>query len=368
MFESALDPSSGGVQRVCWILTSYLKNSGHSVYFAYKNQKLDFDQISSNEKFLYRENCNCEENFIKFLLKHNINVIFNHNQYTKQTLMLFNSIKRSNLNIRLFSIFHNSPEYYRIGQNSMLFKLKNMCARFFQIDNYSGIVNHITNISDGTILLSESYISDFIKEFKPNSRKKIFAIPNPLVFRDVDNKQKKKKQIIVIGRMYEKQKNIKAALRIWKSLEKEGYNGWRMIVCGEGPDKNEIISAIENLQLTNFKYLGAVNNPKPLYEESSIMMMTSNYEGFPMTILEAIQCGCVPFVFNSFSAITDVIEDGINGFVIQNKNERDFSLKLKQLFDGNIPIEDMSLKAIEKSKQFSLLSIGRRWEEILKTI
>lgn len=366
MFESALDPSSGGVQRVCWILTSYFKKRGHSVFFAYKNTKLDFNQIPENEKFLYREDSNCKEDFMIFLLKNNIDIIFNHNQYTKHAIKLFDHLKGSNLNIRLFSIFHNSPEYYKLGQNTIFFKFKNICACLFHIENYSRIVNRITNLSDGTILLSESYIPDFIREFKPIDKKKISAIPNPLVFNAIDKTIKKKKQVIVIGRIYEKQKNIKAALRIWKSLEKEGYNGWQMILCGEGPDKDEIVSVIENLQLTNFKYLGAVSNPKPLYEESSIIMMTSNYEGFPMTILEAIQCGCVPIIFNSFSAIADVIDDGINGFVIQNKNERDFALRLKQVFDGNIPIENMSLNAKDKSDKFSILSIGSRWDEILK--
>lgn len=44
--------------------------------------------------------------------------------------------------------------------------------------------------------------------------------------------------------------------------------------------------------------------------------MTSIYEGFPMTLLECQSFGVVPLLYNSFSAAVDIIDDGINGYLI----------------------------------------------------
>ena len=47
-----------------------------------------------------------------------------------------------------------------------------------------------------------------------------------------------------------------------------------------------------------------------------IFCMTSNYEGFPMVLLEAMQFGCVPIAFKSFESLDDIIINHNNGYQI----------------------------------------------------
>lgn len=49
-------------------------------------------------------------------------------------------------------------------------------------------------------------------------------------------------------------------------------------------------------------------------------MMTSIWEGLPMTLIEAMHYGCVPIAFDSFAALYDLIDNGNNGFIIPNND------------------------------------------------
>lgn len=69
--------------------------------------------------------------------------------------------------------------------------------------------------------------------------------------------------------------------------------------------------SLERIEFTGFK------DPVPYYKESSIFCMTSNHEGFPMVLTEAMQYGCVPVAFDSFESIHEIIEDGMNGFLVK---------------------------------------------------
>lgn len=66
------------------------------------------------------------------------------------------------------------------------------------------------------------------------------------------------------------------------------------------------------LNLRNIEFKGTQPS-EPYYAESSVLCMTSTYEGFPMVLIEAQQYGCVPMAFDSFEAVHDIIEDGENG-------------------------------------------------------
>ena len=71
---------------------------------------------------------------------------------------------------------------------------------------------------------------------------------------------------------------------------------------------------------------GQKKNPEPYYNEASIFMMTSSFEGWGLTLTEAQQYGCVPLAFRSFASLTDIITDKVNGFAIPND---DISLYIK---------------------------------------
>lgn len=81
-------------------------------------------------------------------------------------------------------------------------------------------------------------------------------------------------------------------------------------------------------------------------------MLTSNIEGFGMTLTEAMQEGCVPLAFNTYSAVNDIIDNGINGFVIDKGEEDVYAEKIKYLIDNDEIRIKMSYEALKSSENF----------------
>ena len=64
-------------------------------------------------------------------------------------------------------------------------------------------------------------------------------------------------------------------------------------------------------------------------------MMTSAYEGWPMTLMEAMQNGCVPIVFDSFKAVYDIVDSDINGVIVSNGDMDTYHRELVRLMSDD---------------------------------
>ena len=95
------------------------------------------------------------------------------------------------------------------------------------------------------------------------------------------------------------------------------------------------------------------------------MCMTSIYEGTPMVIIEAMQCGCIPMVYGTYAAAHDMIDDGVDGFVVPPFNEGLYAEKLSQLMDDEDLRLRMKKNAIASSKRFDIDAILDQWEGLL---
>ncbi|MEO5139989.1 glycosyltransferase, partial [Bacteroides ovatus] len=114
-------------------------------------------------------------------------------------------------------------------------------------------------------------------------------------------------------------------------------------------------------------YVGRSKNPQKLYQESKIFMMTSNFEGFGMTLTEALQNACVPFVFNTFSSLHDIIESDYNGFIIPAKDEILYATKMIEFMQGKNQ-DKYAVQALESSRKFSIENIGLQWIHLLNEL
>lgn len=90
-------------------------------------------------------------------------------------------------------------------------------------------------------------------------------------------------------------------------------------------------------------------------------MMTSAYEGWPMTVIEAMQNGVVPIVFNSYSAVYDILTDEEDGIIIENNDIKNYADRLAALMEDNVLREKMAKNAITKVQNFCVDKIVEQW-------
>lgn len=365
--ESSILPSRGGVPRVSWLLSNSFKESGYDVCFAFWLK--DYEKVPPSNKIKYNERDSEEElknKFSKIVAHCNVKFIICQNAFSTKIQHVLLFLKKT-YHCSIISCLHINPgfEKYRETKKSKLQLIKNFIKRVFFPWRIKNMYREFYNLSDKFVLLSDSYIEDFLKLNNINDPHKLCSIANPLTFEDSISEEvitHKKNQVLIITRLEEVQKNIKSALRIWKNVEESGKaNDWNLILGGYGPDEHETLEYAKELGLHNFRFIGKVEDAQKWYKESKIFMMTSRYEGFPMTILETVQNACIPIAYDSYSSVHDIIQNGQNGFLIKNNDEQSYANTMLKLMSDEKELQIMAINALESSKRFSISTITSKW-------
>ena len=90
-------------------------------------------------------------------------------------------------------------------------------------------------------------------------------------------------------------------------------------------------------------------------------MMTSSFEGFGITLTEAQQFGCVPIVQNTYASLTDIIQDGVNGVIIDDSQEERFAQQLAKLMRDSQRRKRMAQEGLKSCQKFSQEKITQKW-------
>lgn len=366
----SLAPSNGGIEKVTHQLVKGLSTEDIKCYFVYYDADFSGYDIDRKIKIdIDGDYTVLKDVFFNFLKTKEIDVIINQDLYHKNTLKLYKEVK-STKQCSIVSCFHLSPDYYRFQRiKSPLFAIKNVIWKLlFKRDIRTNRIRAQFYLSDKFVLLSDSFVEDFTRIYGVKDVDKLDSIPNPLSFHKdylslgVPNKEK---MVLIVSRLHEEQKNIKAALRIWKSIEQHGIVDWKLCLVGHGEDEEKILAYAQMLNLRNFFFEGRKEDPSSYFERASIFLMTSRYEGFGITLIEAQQCGCVPIAFDSFSAVRDIIQDGQNGVLIPPFNEGAFTERLLLLMKNDKYRMELMRDAIKSSNKFSSDVILNNWIDLL---
>ena len=97
-------------------------------------------------------------------------------------------------------------------------------------------------------------------------------------------------------------------------------------------------------------------------------MMTSNYEGFGMTLTEALQYGCIPIAFNTYSAVKDIIQDSLNGYLIAPGDEKAYASQIVSLIRDEKLRSALTQNARNSIAKFQIETIGQQWLHLFKSL
>lgn len=123
----------------------------------------------------------------------------------------------------------------------------------------------------------------------------------------------------------------------------------------------------ESLGLRRISFEG-YRQPLPYYENARIFVMTSQFEGFGMTLVEAQQQGVVPVVMDSFLSLHDIIKSGENGIIVPNRDEDAFALALLQLMEHPSKLNAIARKGMVDCQRFSVGKVVDMWERLIEGI
>lgn len=378
-------PQYGGVERI----TANIANALALFYNAncYSAYKYNIDKSFIKQQFVNTIKITSYHKLnklIQFIEQNKIDVIINQGEH-KLTKNLRKALDQSQSNgCKLIFALHVSPateinfitldnpkKELKEGKN--IVKNISKCISFpyqkiRKIIKLPILYRESYNFADKVVLLSSHFKNNFLEYAHLKDDSKIRIIHNALSFQnfyDLTNYSHKKKEVLIVSRLEEEPKRISLALKIWKEIEADStLSEWKLKIVGHGKMESWYKSLAKHYNLRHVFFEGP-QNPEPYYNEASIFMLTSSFEGWGLTLTEAQQYGCVPMAFNSFASLADIISDRRNGFIIQNDDISMYIKQMKLLMTDEKLRKSMSANAIESSKQFSIESIIKKWMEVI---
>ena len=351
--------NEGGVARVLSIKTFYLiekwgykidiltQNKGGFPQFYNFNKKIGFHDMILNGnpiQFLinYRRKLNeqiellnpdiivvCDNGFkaflLPFLLKTKIPVV----------LEIHNSLNE---------VEKESDSIFKIISSQLVILFKKFAARNF--DNF-------------VVETNES-----IKEWNvPNG----VIIPNPLWFHTDNLAKLNSKKVIAVGRhVYEK--GFDRLLYIWKRIVKK-HPDWHLDIYGKSSDDLFLQKLTSELNLTNsVSFFEPTNDIVSKYQQNSIYLMTSRFEGFGMVLIEAMATGLPCIAYDCPCGPRGIITNNSDGILVKNGNESDYVEAVLHLINNDSKRVEMGKNAKIKSLNYNIETIMPLWDSLFKDI
>lgn len=173
--------------------------------------------------------------------------------------------------------------------------------------------------------------------------------------------------VAIVARLV-KVKNIESALRIWKIIINQ-LSGWKLNIYGEGPEKTKLEKYAEFLGISDSViFHGRTDDVQRVYRDSSLLFLTSHFECFPLVPIEAQNNGIPCIVFKCNEVISDIVQDGKSGFVIEPGNEHAFAERALQLMKDYKVRKQFGVLGAELSKKFSAEKVMPVWVELFQSL
>lgn len=181
---------------------------------------------------------------------------------------------------------------------------------------------HISRLApywDAVVAVS-STIANHLTGLSPEIEERLSVVPYgvsvPPVFQAASRAAGDALQAVYTGRLVQYQKRVFDLARIAEEAAASGLNV-DFTIAGDGPDADAFFQRAGGIKSRTMKRAGSVANDDVLkiFANSHAFVLSSSFEGLPVSLLEAMANGCVPVVAAIRSGVPDLIDDGRNGFL-----------------------------------------------------
>jgi GalNAc-alpha-(1->4)-GalNAc-alpha-(1->3)-diNAcBac-PP-undecaprenol alpha-1,4-N-acetyl-D-galactosaminyltransferase len=173
--------------------------------------------------------------------------------------------------------------------------------------------------------------------------------------------------LIAIGRLHP-QKGFDLLLRAFDRLQAQ-YPDWQLTILGEGPMRSELEDLRSQLQLTDrVHFPGLVTNVQEYLRQADLFVMPSRFEGFPMALCEAMACGLPVLAADCLSGPRDIVENGVNGILVETENVDALAAGLADLMSNPAKRQQLAQNAPQILDRFGVEQVMGIWAEAIDRV
>lgn len=198
----------------------------------------------------------------------------------------------------------------------------------------------------------------------------IEVIPNAALFPNF-NKQSdvSVQRVIAVGRL-DYQKGFDRLIQAWEIVQRnEAYREWRLDIFGQGEWHDMLQQMIVEKGLSQTVHLNRpTNDILEEYSNSAMLVMSSNYEGFGMVLVEAMGCGIPVIAFDCKCGPKDIINHGVNGLLVKNGDIEGLANSMMRLM-ADVPYRrELSMNARKVTNTYSEESVMFQWTNLFTSL
>lgn len=342
----------GGAERFGGVLSSILNDLGYEIHNIIINNQVDYKhsgallnlgKICEKETFWNRK---IKKGILlnRYLQEHAINIIIDNrsrNRLVRDFLANWIYGKR-----KIFYIIHSYHLKNYLPDSVFLAKLL--------YDNASKLICVSRAIE--TEVQEKYNFSNTITIYNPVN----LAQPQSEEILEVP-----KKYILFYGRLEEKVKNFSLMLEAF-SISKIYEKGYKLLIMGNGPDADFIQKTIEKFYLQDaVKSIPFQKNPFEYVKKARFTVLTSHYEGFPMSIVESLAFGTPVVAVDCKSGPAEIIIHEQNGLLVENYDSYALAKAMQRLVEDDNLYHICKENTSKSVEHLSLEKISKQWQQIL---
>lgn len=211
---------------------------------------------------------------------------------------------------------------------------------------------------------SQKYLPFFLSPLVriiPNPVKNIPPLP-------LSSQEKKSEPTILSAGRLIQSKRLDRLFRVFAKLKKK-HASLKLVIAGDGPEKEHLNALATELGIIqDVSFVGSVQDLSSFYRSADIFCLSSDYEGFPNALCEAMSYGLPVVSTNCPTGPSEIIENGQSGFLVDRNNEDEFAERVDQLITNSELSKAIGLNASLITQKYSIERITKLWDTTISEI
>ncbi len=349
--------TTGGAERVMTILANKLIENYEVIIFT-QSRGDSYYKLNESVKQIHlieeiNPSLNTGESF-----KTNLKIIKNLKLQTANTNIdiLISFMTKANIIAVICGLLNNIPVLISERNNPLKQK----------INPFWNILRFLIYPFAKKIIVQTKDIKEYFHGKVP--RKNLKILPNPISpeFASTTQKVIEKDNIILnVGSLTEQ----KSQETLLKAFYLAAPINWKLLIAGEGHLKTKLLNLSQELGIEEkVIFLGKTKEIASIYSKSKIFAFSSVYEGFPNALIEAMYFGLACVSTNCPTGPSELIEDGVNGFLVPMNDEEKLAQKLRELVNSKEMRVDFGKKAKLAVQTYSANQVVLEWEGLINEV
>ena len=258
--------------------------------------------------------------------------------------------------------FEHWEVYFSVGQTPLVMECHSMChCNLFGgtalQHSWVNLSKRLAKRAAVVVTLTEGDAKDWLRYAN-----RVLVIPNVVHLNMSGIYSNQKSESVIFAGRISPQKDVFALLRIWKMVH-DRHPDWALDIYGEGENEEQVRQEIEAMN-ANVILHAPTGDIMEKFRDSSMLVLTSEFEPFGLVMPEAMSCGLPVVAFDCPYGPASIITEGVDGFLIADRNEKDFADKICLLIENPDLRRQLGQAAIHSSQRYSADRIMPEWQKL----